>query len=269
MSSQIEAILGRDWKFDLARVLACTPQRFDHPIQPRVWAIIELRKCLLLHPSAQMPAIWNGGSRDTTDVAPNVLRKRYSNLFGARCLAPRLSHALELAQGTVAGAFEGRSSRAEFDLLTIVEMLEALSDAGADLKDFPERWRAINSAEELQRSTRRAPPIRECPDHREMKDRVSKALGGQNASARFARALEKSPDALSRLWRCEVDSNGRPARVQPYLVAIVELLETLQAEGVPPERWPERWRAECREPDATLERDREDGPPVPSSGGAM
>jgi hypothetical protein len=67
-------------------------------------------------------------------------------------------------------------------------------------------------------------------------DRFKDLLGdrdGYGAGARLARALNVTPDHVSR-WK-----HGRPTPV--YLEALAELLEQ-----TPPEQWPERWRLEAR-----------------------
>jgi len=60
--------------------------------------------------------------------------------------------------------------------------------------------------------------------------RFEALLGGHGTTARLARALDRHPSQLHRIW-----AGKRP--VTPELVAFAELLEKL-----PEEDWPDRWR---------------------------
>jgi hypothetical protein len=242
MKEKIESVLGAEWKCRLAHALACTSERFNNPWPPRVLAVIELIESVNACDPKLLPKRWNAClpfSDDETETSN--LRDRFARLFGANALVPRLSVAVGMAQETIASAFRGRSLRAHADLVAIIELLEILYGLEGSEKNWPPRWRQINSVEERRRSTRRSPD-REFPDPIGMKARVVAVLGGDNASTILARALGKSPDSLSRIWRSELDSHGRAARVQPALAAVIELLETLRAEGIPIERWPKRWQ---------------------------
>ncbi|MFA7306027.1 MAG: hypothetical protein WC026_05080 [Hyphomicrobium sp.] len=247
MKEKIESVLGAEWKRRLAQALACTSERFNNPLSCRVLAVIELLESVSARDPKLLPDRWNviKPVSDDDEVQPPNLRDRFARLFGADALVPRLSVAIGMARETIANAFRGRSLRAQSDLVAIIELLEILYGLEASEKNWPPRWRQINNIEERRRSTRR-PPEREIPDPLEMKVRVVAVLGCENSSAMVARALGKSPDSLSRIWRSELDSHGRPARVQPALAAVIELLETLRAEEIPIERWPKRWRTAVR-----------------------
>lgn len=242
MKEKIESVLGAEWKCRLAHALACTSERFNNPWPPRILAVIELIESVNACDPKLLPKRWNASlpwSDDETETSN--LRSRFARLFGANALVPRLSVAVGMAQETIANAFRERSLRAQSDLVAIIELLETLYGFEGSEKNWPPRWRQINSVEERRRSTRR-PHERDFPDPLEMKARVIAVLGGKNPSANFARALGKSPDALGRIWRSEKDNYGRAARVQPAFAAVIELLETLRAEGIPIERWPKRWQ---------------------------
>lgn len=247
MKKKLRAVLGAEWKRRLAHALACTSERFNNPWPPRVLAIVELVESVNACDPKLLPDRWNltHPVSDNDEVQPTSLRDRFARLFGANALVPRLSVAVGMAQETIANAFRERSLRAQSDLVAIIELLEILSGLDGSEQNWPPRWRQINSLEERRRLTRR-PPDREFPDPIGMKARVVAVFGGENSSATLARALEKSPDSLSRIWRSELDSHGRAARVQPALAAVIELLETLRAEGIPIERWPKRWRTALR-----------------------
>ena len=60
--------------------------------------------------------------------------------------------------------------------------------------------------------------------------RFEALLGGHGTTAKLARALDRHPSQLHRIW-----AGKRPVTME--LVAFAELLE-----AVPPEQWPERWR---------------------------
>ncbi len=246
MNSRIKAILGPDGPQILASALQCTPQRFSYESpSSRLAAIIELLELAKERgiSEAELPLRFQDTS-ELSPVSPAELRARFSKLFGIQALSPRLAVVLGMSKAAVASAFHAQSIRALTDLAAILELLEVLHNPSFGAKSWPERWWQINSATEMRRSTRRSPrpPI----DPSRMKARIERVLGGINPSARFSRALEKSPDSLARIWRSEVDSRGRAAKVQPALAIVVELLEALQREGVPVERWPERWQAPSR-----------------------
>lgn len=249
MKLRIHALLGADGVRRLAIALRCTPQRFHRPnIRSTVVAIVELLELLVAKGIAQenWPPRWDVAAPALARTRHDKLKARFEMFLGRKALVPRLAVVLDLGQETITAAFKGRSLGALEDLTAIAELIEATGLGSAvSVHGLPERWHQVNDALERKRSSRKAPrpPPRKCETAR-MKSRMEAAIGGKHPNARFARALEKSPDALGRIWRSELDHRGRRATVQPTLAAVIELIETLRAEGVPIERWPARWRQE-------------------------
>ena len=237
MKARVRAVLGSDGVRRLASALRCTPERFNHKhLRSTVEAVIELlelarARCI---PQSNLPPRWSNVGLASA-MEPAQLKTSFAKLLGEKSLLPRLAHVLEIGQDTIASVFSGRSVRAHADLSAIVELLELLDDPSAGESAWPDRWKRVNDIIERKRATRRLPP-RKYPDPQQMKSRVEAIIGGVNPSAHFARALERSPDRLSLIWRSQPNSQRRRAVVQPTLAAVVELLETLRAEGVPIER---------------------------------
>jgi hypothetical protein len=69
------------------------------------------------------------------------------------------------------------------------------------------------------------------PAGRQLEARFEALLGGHGTTALIARALERSPSTLHRIWA------GQGSKLPVELVALAEFLEQ-----TPPDRWPERWR---------------------------
>ena len=242
LNPRIRKLFGDDGIQLMAQSLRCTPERFSYA-KPRgaVVATIELLEVLAQNsfPPDRWPTRWLGPANATRLTAAE-LSPVFERLIGRTAMIARLAAVLELRQETVHMAFKGRSERAVQDIGAVAELLDALS--GASLAHlWPARWASINDSVQMSRSTRR-PPREILPEAGLVRSRIAITLGGKFPSARFARAIGRSSDYLSRIWRGEMDSSGRKAQVQPSLVAIIELLEALKREGIPLDRWPERWR---------------------------
>ena len=65
---------------------------------------------------------------------------------------------------------------------------------------------------------------------RALEARFEALLGGHGTTSLMARALNRSPSTLHRIWAAQVKAPGE-------LTALAELLE-----ACPPDLWPERWR---------------------------
>lgn len=68
------------------------------------------------------------------------------------------------------------------------------------------------------------------PPGRILEARFEALFGGHGTTALMARALDRSPSTLHRIWAGQVKA---PVELQ----ALAELLEKLS-----PEEWPERWK---------------------------
>jgi hypothetical protein len=238
---RVQSLLGDQWRSRLALALLCTPQRFSRPPQPIIVAVLELVEFALVNGIAEqeLPQRWTG--RPTPADAD--LRTRFLHVLGGDRLTTTVARAVGVQKATVRLAWsDGRQSeRCSTELLTIVELLELFQDKNIGRATWPARWREIPHVKPTRPRWASDTPT-QIPG-REMERRARAVLGDDRTSARLAHALSLSQSYVNGIWREARDSHGRPARAQQYLVAAVELLETLVAEGVPVERWPPRWRS--------------------------
>lgn len=234
MQERLHAVLGENAAQRLAAAMHCSHRRFSHPrLGGVVLAVLELLEALDV---AKVSLVdWPRSPRPNRR-AGHELRATFESVLGGQHLDAQLAAILDLRPRTIDEAFKGAVTRSARDLGTVAELVELLVGVSGSAA-LPARWRD-------KTPMLRSPP----PDGGDMLLRLQFVLGKTLASARFARAIEKPHDAMSRIWRGERDSKGRVARVQPSTVAIIELLETLRSEGVPLERWPARWREAEREP---------------------
>lgn len=229
-------VLGDDWRDRFAQALQCSPARFNSPPQPLVEAVLELLEVALndrICADPDLPPRWH---TSTVESEQDDLRVRFTKLLGGDRITTSVAAAAGLSVDTVRFAWSRRSSRCASDLLAAVELLELLQARGATRDVWPSRWRS----EITSRLSAKDSPM--LVSGNEVECRFREIFDASYTNARLGCAIDLSPEYLGRVWRGERDSQGRPARVQGYLVAVLELLETLKTESVPIERWPERWR---------------------------
>lgn len=236
-----QSLLGDQWRSRLALALLCTPERFSRPPQPIIVAVLELVEFTRMGGIAEqeLPPRWTGRSTPATAD----LRGRFLSVLGADRLTKTVSKAVGVGKQTVRLAWSDRrkSDRCSTELVAIVELLELLQRREISRSVWPPRWHEMPPVKPVRRVWAVDTPPES--SGREIERRVRAVLGHERTSARLARALCLSQSYVNGIWREARDSHGRPARAQQYLVAVVELLETLVAEDVPVERWPERWRS--------------------------
>jgi hypothetical protein len=177
------------------------------------------------------PARWCDGA-----AAPpfGPVRKAWAALLGPHHLTARLALAVGRSPQSIQAAFRAPTSRAAVDLAALAEILATLRVHGVAL---PQRWAGIP-----ERVTIRPRTPRERLGGPALRDRLAEVLPGQSPARRLASALGRHCDAIGRYFTGQRDSHGRAACVPHSIAAIVELLETLQREGVPVEHWPARWQ---------------------------
>lgn len=239
MQSRIAAVLGGDGQARMASALRCCEARFKYPrARQIVVAVIELLETARGHgvPPDALPLRWHADSAATTATGDEI-RQRFAALFGNVSLVARLAFAAGMSVPGVRAILRSSGGRGLADFQTVVELLELLELNNVPRAAWPSRWRM------LAKCAHKRPGFKSiAPSGRDMAQRLALVLGGRHPSASFARALSRTPNSFSRVWRGERDSRGRVAVVQPETLALIELLETLKAEGVPVERWPARWR---------------------------
>lgn len=242
------SLLGDQWRSRLAIALLCTPQRFSNRPQPIVVAVLELLEFTLTSGVAEsdLPLRWIG--RPPPD--DGNLRMRFAHVLGKERLTKTVCTVLGVGKETVRLAWSNRrrTPRCSIELTAIVELLEGLIGRGLDRQLWPARWQPIPPVKH-SKPTRPAGRPLDVPG-REIQARFAAALGSEHLNVRLASALGVSPEFLARIWREERDTRGFPARAQPYLVAAIELLETLVTEDVPIDRWPTRWQTMPETPPA-------------------
>ncbi len=227
------AVLGPDFAACMAAALMCSLVRFNNPKgpQPAVAAIVELLELLAARGVAAeaLPRRWRAGAIESwaNCTGPAVIASLEAS-FGSAAALPRLSSALGVTMRTVTDRLYGgaRSVRPSSlaELAAIAELVELALDTGPE-GELPRRWRATLPLPSMPR---------QCAHGAEIEARA-RAVLGDAATARLARAVGRSERYLAELTR----DGG--AKIQPGIVALVELLEVLQAEGIPSERWPARW----------------------------
>jgi hypothetical protein len=216
------AVLGAGVVEVMAAALRCSAARFKAPA-PVVVAILELIEAAVAAGISRkdLPARWRGeGAAGGGD-----LRSRFTGLFAPRPVVRVLRDAIELTPDVLNRRLKASpETRQASELAAIAELLEAIR-AASGVDAWPARWRE------------RAEPH----DGRAWQARAVAVLGPA-AAARLAEVVDLTPDYIGRAFRGESDSHGRQMRPSGSLCAVIELLETLEREGVPRERWPERWQ---------------------------
>lgn len=222
VAERSRAALGADGVAVMAAALRCTSARFKSPA-PVVVAVIELIDAALAAGIAreQLPPRWHGlPSRKRCD-----LRARFESLFAPRRPVRVLRSALGLTPDVINRRLVAHAeTRQAAEFLAIVELLEAIRAAGG-VDAWPARWRETEYPH----------------DGRAWQARAVGVLGTA-AGSRLAEAVDLTPDYIGRAFRGETDSHGRRARPSGALCAVIELLETLEAECIPRDRWPDRWQ---------------------------
>lgn len=239
------ATLGELWQPRLALALLCSQGRFERNPRPIVYAVLELLEMAFANeiPESALPARWSGSA----SVADGKLRERYAEIFGRERITVAVATFVELTFHTVRLSWSERrrSIRSGTELVAIVELLELLVEKGIPRDTWPARWQRAPKPGSRRKRTRVKLKIVTTGSisPRELERRARAALKNDDrANTLLATAVGLSPDHLLRIWREGRDSKGRVPPPQPYLLAVVELLETLVAEGVPTSNWPERWR---------------------------
>lgn len=224
------AVLGPDFSHRLAIALRSSPGRFrnDTNPQPAVVAIVELLTLIVARGAeAKLPGRWECASAEPV-ASFQVVRARYEALLGPNAVN-RLAASLGLTSRTISNALVvGKSGRlgvlAEYTAL--IELLEIAVSTGR-VEDLPNRW---------LRPAAQARPLKVLAPGAEIHARAIAVLGA-DATRRLACATGRQETYL----RCLFEAPA--AVIQPGIVAVVELLEMLIAEGIPPDRWPARWQA--------------------------
>lgn len=228
---RLEGVLGPGAVRTAAAALSCTSGRFAYAKpQGVVIAIVEALEALQAA-GAALPARWCDGAAAPPCVP---LREAWAAMIGPRHLTARLASAVDRTPDAVQAAFRAPESRGAIDLAALAEILTMLREHGAAL---PKRWQQLPPG-----VTTRPRMPRERVEGAALRERLGQVLPSPSPARRLASALGTHGDAISRYMTGAPDSHGRAARVPHAIAAIVELLETLQREGVPVERWPERWR---------------------------
>jgi len=216
-----ETVLGPDALDNLADALKCSRERFKSP-SPRVIAVIELLTATaVLGLTAQdLPPRWTGGR-----VRTGELRQQFVKIFAPRQPVQVLKSAIGLSADVINERFRAdRDSRQFAELCAIAELLRIVKARGG-VGAWPARWQ---------------PAVH--PDNaRDLQARLLAVLG-PHGSSHMADAAGYSRDYLQQIWRGDASRRGHPVRPSVSLVAMIELIETLEREGVPCERWPERWQ---------------------------
>lgn len=243
-----QLLLGDQWRSRLALALLCTPQRFSNRPQPIVVAVLELLEFTRMSGVAEsdLPLRWIG-----RPAAENGdLRTRFEHALGKERLTKTVCTALGVGKETVRLSWSNRrrTPRCSVELTAIVELLEVLIGRGLDRRHWPARWQPMPLVKHSKPNKSAGRPL-DVPG-RAIQARFAAALGSERLNVRLASAFGVSPDSLARIWREERDARGFPARAQPYLVAAIELLETLVTEDVPIDRWPTRWQTMPETPPA-------------------
>lgn len=228
---RLEAVLGPGAILTAARALDCSPGRFKYPGPAgAVVAVLEGLEALKASGLA-LPARWCDGTA-APPLGPQ--RATWADLLGPRHLTARLALAIDRTPESIQAAFRAPASRPAIDLAVLAEILATLRAQGAAL---PKRWQEIPA-----HVTTRPRKPRARIDGDELRARLAEVLPGHSPARRLASALGTHGDAIGRYMTGQRDSHGRAARVPHAIAALVELLETLQSEGVPVERWPQRWQ---------------------------
>ncbi|PPD05843.1 MAG: hypothetical protein CTY28_15970 [Hyphomicrobium sp.] len=224
------AVLGPDFAHRLAIALRSSPGRFrnDTKPQPAVVAIVEILTLIVARGlESKLPGRWTRPAAEPV-ASFEAVRARWEALLGPNAVN-RLAAALDLTARTVSNALVvGKSGRlgvlAEYTAM--VELLE-IAVATGSVEDLPGRW---------QRAAAQARSSKVLAPGAEIHTRAVAVLGA-DATRRIACATGRHETYLKSLF------NAPAAAVQPGIVALLEFMELLTAEGVPQSRWPGRWQA--------------------------
>lgn len=227
IEERVRLLLGPDGVARMAVALRCHSSRIRSGTAGVVIAVLELIEAARLGGIAEyeLPARWRG-ELPTDD--PSKLRERLDTVLGTPHLLPILSIALALSRDAARYRLRGLNvngkamPRGIAELAACLELLELLKSRSSP---FPARWH---------------PPRPAIHDGREVQARI-KAILGPEGSAVFAHATGLTREYLSRVWAGERDSKGWRMHPSEEMRAIVELLEVIEREAIPRERWPQRW----------------------------
>lgn len=212
-------LLGPDANRLLATALNCSQARFKSP-SVTVVVIVELLEAAQAAGIAHehLPARWRG---ETVEAVEN-LRARFAALFSPRPVVRTLRDAIGLTDDVLNRRLKASpETRQAAEFLAVAELLEIIAAAGGV---WPARWRERSDPHDgLAWKTR------------------AMALLGPAAASRLGQAVDLTADYIGRAFRGERDSRGRRAHLSGSLCAVIELLETLEREGIPRECWPARW----------------------------
>ena len=143
-------------------------------------------------------------------------------------------------------------------VVAVIELIDAALAAGIAREQLPPRWHGLPSRKRCDLRARFeslfAPrrPVRVLrsalgltPDvinRRLVAHAETRQAAEFLAIVELLEAIHLTPDYIGRAFRGETDSHGRRARPSGALCAVIELLETLEAECIPRDRWPDRWQ---------------------------
>lgn len=228
------SVLGPRFAVRLGAALNSSPVRFKYRKGPQaaVLAVLELLELLadrVVSPD-DMPPRWR--DQPAEECAGSELRARLEAVLGPNSLQI-VCLALGLTMRTFGElVFDGKRSspRTRAELAAVVELIEVALATGP-AAELPRRWRVALPP---------SPPGRPVVNGADVEARAIRVLGA-SAAARLAHAIGRRSDYLQSTFRAE-PGNVTGLKLQPGVVALVELLELLQAEGIPPDRWPARFR---------------------------